>query len=196
MEHRKSIRCLILLSAFLAAGAQAQSTGDQQSAIQDQITQGIDSGNLSAEQIAALQARQQQLATTGTAAQAIQQGSFAQPGLLSGENPRPLAGNPGANALNTNPNAMQPVPNTVRPSTGPDPFTYNILGPDAYQAQKYQNPGYNVPAYPTTQPQAEGTQQLTNGPSAGTPYGSGYAQAPGAGGALPQVYVYQPRSTK
>jgi hypothetical protein len=155
----------------------------QQQAIQEQITNGIATGNLSAADIAALQAQQQALATqsrggavAGTVSPGIQreitQGSAGTSGSLAN----------GTNATRS----------TAQTTTGPDPFTYNSLGPDAYQAQKYQNPGYNVPAYPTTQPEPAGVSQQYSGASAGAPYGAGYAQAPGAGSTGSGVYVYHP----
>ncbi len=94
-----------------------------------------------------------------------------------------------------------------RTSTGPDPFTYNTLGPDAYQSQKYQNPQYNVPAYPTTNSTSlNTTQQYNQGsatgpasvtPQVGTYYGNNGVNTGVSGGvatATPNgngVYVYQ-----
>ncbi len=196
MKHRAALLSLAILTlcpAFTAhaqdASATTESSGTsltyaQQQAIQQDITNGITNGTLSQAQIEALQ---QQLSS----GKAGSTGNTGQPygtaGIPRGEGIQPLGSTP------TTGNA----PITRRTTTGPDPFTYNSLGPDAYQAQKYQNPGYNVPAYPTTDPQTLGTTQQYSGPSAGTPYGAGYGQAPSAGANTSQgVYVYRPPSTR
>jgi hypothetical protein len=156
----------------------AQTLQQQQQAIQQQITDGITSGTLSDSQLRALQAQQDRLNATQTN-DAAQQRALGPIGIGRGETTT----------------AVNPQASGTR--TGPDPFTYNTLGPDAYQAQKYQNPAYNVPAYPTTNPQSPATQQQYTQPSAGTPYGAGYAQpAQGATGGVAGsgqgVYVYRP----
>jgi hypothetical protein len=159
----------------------------QQQNIQAEITQGIASGNLSAADIAALQAQQDGLTRQANG------GAVAGTANLTN---RQLQGTAGNAANGTTTNRVAPDNTASRTTTGPDPFTYNSLGPDAYQSQKYQNPAYNVPAYPTSQPVPAGVNQQYSGPSAGAPYGAGPAQAPGAGGALPQVYVYHPSMSR
>jgi hypothetical protein len=180
-----------------AAHAQALETSaaeQQQGAIQDQITQGITSGTMSADQIAALQARMQALGTGGTGAGAASAATTARNaglgslGTPANETLRPLGGNTANQGATAQTNA--------KTQTGPDSFTYNTLGPDAYQSQKYASPAYNVPAYPTTAAQPLDTQQQYSQPSAGAPYGAGYGQAPGAGGAASQVYVYHPSMSR
>ena len=152
----------------------------QQQSIQEQITAGITNGSLSAADVAALQNQQDNLARQA------QGGAVA--GAVSPNVQQQLnrTGTTSESALNS-PGRNHTAAQTT---TGPDPFTYNSLGPDAYHAQKYQNPGYNVPAYPTSQPVPADVNQQYSGPSSGAPYGAGPAQAPGAGGALPQVYNY------
>jgi hypothetical protein len=188
----------------------------QEGALQAQITQGITNGTLSADQVAALQAQIAQLnnavarnaalpssqsSATPSAIEAQRGAGLGYVGQGAGETPVPLgtSGTTLQNQVINRQGAVTPpvtAPVTTQPQTGPDPFTYNTLGPDAYQSQKYQNPAYNVPAYPTTVPQAAGTEQQYSAPSAGAPYGAGYGQAPGAGGAAPQVYVYHPSMSR
>ena len=179
---------LIACCSFLPIAAQAQNVlqdsaiEQQQQAIQEQITAGITNGSLSAADVAALQNQQDNLARQA------QGGAVA--GAVSPGVQRQLSGN-STMGNNGSPLNSPSQPHTAaQTNTGPDPFTYNSLGPDAYHAQKYQNPGYNVPAYPTSQPVPADVNQQYSGPSSGAPYGAGPAQAPGAGGALPQVYSY------
>jgi hypothetical protein len=197
----------VILAVFAIAGlhcgssdAQALDTSaieQQQGAIQDQITQGITNGTLSADQIATLQSRLQALGNNSgsggatSAAETARNAGLGTIGTPGGETLRPLNNlEQGTTASTTNQSA------NTKSQTGPDPFTYNTLGPDAYQAQKYTNPGYNVPAYPTTSPQSLDTQQQYTQPSAGAPYGAGYGQAPGVGGTASQVYVYHPSMSR
>jgi hypothetical protein len=196
-----------LTALMIPAMGQAQTTttttttstsnAAQAAAIQQQITAGIENGTLSQTQIEELQAQELQLQSgslTGHSATSATQAPLNE-----------AVARYGSPNVPTSPNNNSPIDR--RTTTGPDPFTYNSLGPDAYQSQKYKDPAYTVPAYPTTDPQATGTTQLTTGQSAGTPYGAGYAQQPipngtgqgvyapatGTGAASQQgVYVYTP----
>ncbi len=192
---------MLLPGQIRAQALETSAIEQQQGAIQDQITQGITSGTLSADQIAHLQDRIQALGTAGTtvngATGLASRAGLGTLGTPAGETLRPLDNTAGLErgGVTQGQQTLRTPPRT-QTQTGPDPFTYNTLGPDAYQSQKYQNPAYNVPAYPTTNAQSLDTQQQYSAPSAGTPYGAGYAQAPGAGGALPQVYVYHPSMSR
>ncbi len=177
----------------------ASGIAQQETSLQNQITEGLNSGSLSASQVEALEQRLQNLQVgTGSA------GSLGRVGTPAGETLTPLGmdgrgleggsrqiGQAGIGQNGTG--QAGTVGNASRTPTGPDPFTYNTLGPDAYQSQKYQNPEYNVPAYPTTNPTGPGISQQYSQPSAGYPYGAGYSQAPGAGanGAGGGVFVYK-----
>ena len=195
LKYGLAIAFVVVLGRLPPAWAQAAETSaieQQQAAIQSQITQGITNGTLSAEQIQALQAQSLALRNGGTgsaaAAAPTDRAGLGRVGTGTGETLSPLdrqsvlehgTGGTISNA-------------PIRTQTGPDPFTYNILGPDAYQSQKYPSPEYAVPAYPTTNPQPPGTEQQYSAPSAGSPYGAGYGQASGGNG----VYVYHPSMSR
>src|SRR5579875_2359515 len=152
MEPMKpAFPCLLLALACLPVAAHAQSasisaTEQEEQRIQERITQGITDGSLSAAQIQALEAREQALQsgaavggnTAGNRGSDAALGNRASDtglghvGTPTGETLRPLQND--ANGLARS-NDSPPAPTTTQTRTGPDPFTYNSLGPDAYQAQ-------------------------------------------------------------